>query len=757
MPSQTQIQRPSLMDENPSFIVSQPLHVNILDSQALVPTHHGHTQVPTHHGPVQVPTKGSQALVPTHHGHTQVPTQHGPVQVPTKLPEVLVQTSEVQTRAKVLGEANTARQDTCKKVILEPILPFMSEDMVPDFIAPAKPILKPGTLKEAFFYLGEKQIFIDRSLPANSAFPPTPNDSFPPSHFIDLHFKVSAHQPLNTPNHMGARIPLTHNKLNLVAWRRRLVGYNCPELCQFIEFGFPLGLTEEPTLESTLRNHGSSYQFYPWWDKFLVSEIGDGEKLGVSGPCGSAPFTNTIISPLMTAPKKPDERRPVFDASFGEFSLNNSTPSDTYLGQPVVYTYPKIEDMRRLLVKNGKGCWLWKRDLSRYFLQIPMDPLDYNKVCFIWRGFLFFFVSLMFGLRHSGLQGQRLTDAVSWIHRGTGMEKYDTQYNVVNYSDDLGGIEAEELRATESFNDMGTLLQELGLKESKSKKKSPSQVMTYLGVEFDSIRMEMRVPADKLAEVRADIESWSRKTTAAKQPLQSLLGRLFWVARCVRFSRVFMGRLLALLREMRTLEGNKKIQISLEAKKDIRWWSVYLRAFNGVTAVFNDDPMPLPFQDLLETTAFVCAGDAYPFGGGAWFKDQYWSREFPIWLKDPAVPIHIKEFWVVIVSAKLWASQWSGHLVYLFCDNDAVVDVLNHEKPKNPDMLTMLREFSYLVCMHSFTPVFRKIDTKVNHVADHISRRHDRESADALFKNVGMHPMQNICVQDHQFKLTAPW
>ena len=231
--------------------------------------------------------------------------------------------------------------------------------------------------------------------------------------------------------------------------------------------------------------------------------------------------------------------------------------------------------------------------------------------------------------------------------------------------------------------------------------------MVYLGVEFDSVKMEMRVPAEKLAEVRAEIETWSRKTSAAKQPMQSLLGKLFWVARCIKFSRVFLGRLLALMREMHLLEGNKKMTITEEAKKDIRWWAVYLRAFNGVTAIFNDDPMPLPFQDLIETRAFVCAGDAYPFGGGAWFQNQYWSREFPTWLKDPQIGIHIKEFWVAVVSAKLWGKLWSGHLVYLFCDNDSVVEVLNHEKPKDPNMLSMLREFSYLVCTLGFTPVFR--------------------------------------------------
>ena len=46
----------------------------------------------------------------------------------------------------------------------------------------------------------------------------------------------------------------------------------------------------------------------------------------------------------MTAVKKPDSRRAVFDASFSENSLNKATPTDEYLGQHIDYAYPKVED-----------------------------------------------------------------------------------------------------------------------------------------------------------------------------------------------------------------------------------------------------------------------------------------------------------------------------------------------------------------------------------------------------------------------------
>ena len=79
-------------------------------------------------------------------------------------------------------------------------------------------------------------------------------------------------------------------------------------------------------------NHGSSYQYYKWIDAFIHIGLGFGE---MSGPMVESPFSSFNTSPLMTAVKKPAARRAVFDASFGDLSLNNNTPSDTYLGMPI--------------------------------------------------------------------------------------------------------------------------------------------------------------------------------------------------------------------------------------------------------------------------------------------------------------------------------------------------------------------------------------------------------------------------------------
>ena len=364
----------------------------------------------------------------------------------------------------------------------------------------------------------------------------------------------------------------------------------------------------------------------------------------------------------------------------------------------------------------------------------------------------------MFGLRHSGLQGQKVTTAVTWIHQRLGLETESQKlFNSLNYSDDIGGCESCLEHATRSYEALGALLSDLGLAESISKAHPPSTSMPYLGIQFDTVSMKMSIPPEKLTEVREEVSLWERKTTASKKSLQQLLGKLFWVSRCVKFSRAFMGQLLTQLQSMHQLPDQKKATLSPECKQDIRWWSRYLRKFNGVEMIYPTDPLDLTLDQLLDTDALVNCGDAQMMGGGAYFGSEYWSRPFPRWLQDPDIFIHVKEFWVVLVSAWLWGEKWRGKLVYIFCDNDAVVEVLQKEKPKDPKMLELLQEFLYVVCTRKFTPIFKKIGTKANEVADFISRRHDPVATAAFFKSKHLPIRTLIEAPDNIFELGANW
>ena len=631
--------------------------------------------------------------------------------------------------------------------------------LLPVVPKPAQPVLRPSSLENTCFILPNNMVFIDKVLPPTEQLL-TQNPSYPLDYFVGLHSLVSTptiQYPAYTPNFCGARIPLRHTCLNIARWRHHLIGYEGADIVQYLQYGVPLGLSDNPTpvLVSTLRNHGSSYQYFPYWDEFLSTGL---ERCELAGPCSVPPFEAVHVSPLMTAVKKPDSRRAVFDASFGDYSLNNGTPTDVYLNQTFSYDFPKVEDFKRFVLECGPGCYLYKRDLSRYYLQLPVDPSEYPLLCFIWRKKLFFFVSLMFGLRHAGLQGQKVTTAVTWVHQRLGLESEpQVPFKSLNYSDDIGGCEATHARATEAYHKLGELLVDLGLRESANKAHAPATKMPYLGITFDTIKMEMSVPPEKVAEVREDISLWKKKTFATKKTLQQILGKLLWVSKCVRFSRGFIGRLLSQLQEMHHMSDNKRVKLSQGSRQDIMWWDRYLRRFNGVEILYESDPLQLSLDQLLDTKALVNCGDAQMEGGGSYFGAEYWSRPFPSWLQGDTVPIHLKEFWVVIVSAWLWGHSWQGNMVYIFSDNTAVVEVLDKERPRDPRMLDLLREFLYIVCTRKFTPIFRKIGTKENYVADFISRCHDETKINDYFLSKQLPMRTPVVARDSLFTLQSNW
>ena len=96
-------------------------------------------------------------------------------------------------------------------------------------------------------------------------------------------------------------------------------------------------------------------------------------------------------------------------------------------------------------------------------------------------------------------------------------------------------------------------------------------------------------------------------------------------------------------------------------------------------------------------------------------------------------------------------------MVYIFCDNSAVVDVLDKERPKDSKMLELLQEFLFIVCTRGFTPIFKRVGTKENHVADFLSRNHDPAQIDSYFQTNDL-PMRTLVeAPDNLFQLKSNW
>lgn len=118
------------------------------------------------------------------------------------------------------------------------------------------------------------------------------------------------------PNFLGARLPVTSG-LIIENWRKYLKGYHDQNLCDFLQFGWPLGYVGTSPPKSVLVNHPSATAHTPHVEKFIRTELGHGALLG---PFEDNQFEQwTRISPLMTRSKK--------DSSYCRIIVDLSFPS----------------------------------------------------------------------------------------------------------------------------------------------------------------------------------------------------------------------------------------------------------------------------------------------------------------------------------------------------------------------------------------------------------------------------------------------
>ena len=241
------------------------------------------------------------------------------------------------------------------------------------------------------------------------------------------------------------------------------------------------------------------------------------------------------MSPLNTVPKKDsNERRIILDLSFPKgTAINDSVSKDFYLGEKVSLSYPGVDDLVNLIKIKRRGCLLFKKDLKRYYRQIGIDMGDASLVGYCFNGQMYFDKVLSMGLKSAAFIAQRITNAVKYMCKVSDV-------SIENYLDDLAGADTPD-KALKSFHELGKILEFCGLEEALEKSCPPSTRMIYIGVLFDTESLTLLVTHERLHEINTLVNSWLQYATATLKQLQSLIGKLNFVAHCVKPARIFIS------------------------------------------------------------------------------------------------------------------------------------------------------------------------------------------------------------------------
>ena len=187
-----------------------------------------------------------------------------------------------------------------------------------------------------------------------------------------MHLSVSNYLLSSTDkrrNPFGCKIEVP-SKLNINRWRHYLADYPDKEICDFLQYGWPINYTSQTEPDRPIRNHSSACFYKQIIDNYVSLETTENATEGPYDP-GTKLFVKPIHSvPLMTVPKKgsTDKRRVVLDFSYPEGRLvNDGIPKDTYLGETFHLRLPGSAQFIDIINSYGHGCLLLKADLKQAY------------------------------------------------------------------------------------------------------------------------------------------------------------------------------------------------------------------------------------------------------------------------------------------------------------------------------------------------------------------------------------------------------
>ena len=124
------------------------------------------------------------------------------------------------------------------------------------------------------------------------------------------------------------------------------------------------------------------------------------------------------------------------------------------------------------------------------------------------------------------------------------------------------------------------VMHQLGLRVGDKKLVPPTTQAICRGVLIDTVQSTISIPPEKLENVRCMIDAWASKTHFTKNELQSLLGHLLYVQKCVKPARCFVNRMLEVLRNT---SNPAKIPLTDGFQRDVCWFKQFLAHYNGVS------------------------------------------------------------------------------------------------------------------------------------------------------------------------------
>ena len=198
--------------------------------------------------------------------------------------------------------------------------------------------------------------------------------------------------------------------------------------------------------------------------------------------------------------------------------------------------------------------------------------------------------------------------------------------------------------------------------------------------------------------------------------------------------------MLALLRKN---HDNNHIKLTQEFARDLNWFVVFLKTYNGIT-----------YYDTRNIHDTIFLGASLTGLGGC-FNQIIYTIPFPRGYKG--YNINHLEMLNVMVALKIWGPCWENKNISIRCDNLSVVEILNTGKARDPILATCTRNVWLLTAVYNIHLTVQHIQGRSNHIADLLSRwfitQHNQEKFNNLLPHHTWVPAHIDLMMFNQFIL----
>jgi hypothetical protein len=262
------------------------------------------------------------------------------------------------------------------------------------------------------------------------------------------------------------------------------------------------------------------------------------------------------------------------------------------------------------------------------------------------------------------------------------------------------------------FGELKRIATILGVPLAKFEGPAPSLV--FLGTGIDAPRGIAFLTEERKRWALEDLNLWSHASSGSQKALLSLAGTLDNIARVIPWGRAFIARIRKAAYSVRSL--HHIAHLGRDFKDEICWWKHTIPVTHS---------RPLCVRDWSPHDAPVM--DASPTGFGAYFNGAWlygvWPQETLLAaFRTATIATGFLELLIVAITAATWGPLWTGRRVLVITDNSSAESAINSRFTPNSHMQPLLRAIGTLASQHGFDVRAQHIDTKLNVIADPLSR-----------------------------------